>query len=85
MPRPSDLAAALCGVRPTTAAASAQDFGMSDNTRNIGSPDRDRINLHEDDEVRDWTQALGVSADELRAAVQAVGSSDAAVRAHLRT
>ncbi|MCW0375958.1 DUF3606 domain-containing protein [Xanthomonas sacchari] len=57
---------------------------MSDDTRNTGSPDRDRINLHEDDEVRDWTQALGVSADELRAAVQAVGSS-AASRAHLRT
>ncbi|WP_267120123.1 DUF3606 domain-containing protein, partial [Xanthomonas sacchari] len=39
---------------------------MSDDTRNTGSPDRDRINLHEDDDVRDWTQALGVSADELR-------------------
>ncbi|MCW0456697.1 hypothetical protein NB712_001793 [Xanthomonas sacchari] len=84
MPRPSDFAAALCGVRPTTAAAYGQDIGMSDDTRNTGSPDRDRINLHEDDEVRDWTQALGVSADELRAAVQAVGSS-AASRAHLRT
>ncbi|MBO9883051.1 DUF3606 domain-containing protein [Xanthomonas sp. D-109] len=58
---------------------------MSDDTRNTGSPDRDRINLHEDDDVRDWTQALGVSADALRAAVQAVGSSAAAVRAHLRT
>ncbi|WP_082028818.1 DUF3606 domain-containing protein [Xanthomonas sacchari] len=57
---------------------------MSDYTRNTGSPDRDRINLHEDYEVRYWTQALGVTADELRAAVRAVGSSAAAVRAHLR-
>jgi hypothetical protein len=55
---------------------------MSDDKRNTGSPDRDRINVHEDDELAYWTQALGVSADELRAAVTAVGTDAAAVRRH---
>ncbi|KPN16791.1 hypothetical protein AO715_01440 [Xanthomonas sp. Mitacek01] len=56
---------------------------MSDDKRNTGSPDRDRINLSEDYEVQYWTQALGVSEDELREAVKAVGSTSEAVRNHL--
>ena len=56
---------------------------MSDDKRNTGSPDRDRINLSEDYEVQYWTQALGVSEDELREAVDAVGSTSEAVRNHL--
>lgn len=57
---------------------------MSDDKRNVGPADRDRINVNEDYELRYWTQALGVSADELRAAVQAVGPTAAAVREHLK-
>lgn len=57
---------------------------MSDDKKNTGSPDRDRINVNEDYELQYWTKALGVSADELRAAVQAVGPTAAAVREHLR-
>lgn len=56
----------------------------SDEKRNVGSPDRDRISLSEDYEVRDWTQALGVSEQELREAVDAVGSSADKVRAYLK-
>ncbi|MBH1825952.1 DUF3606 domain-containing protein [Stenotrophomonas maltophilia] len=56
---------------------------MSDDKRNTGSPDRDRINVNEDYELQYWTKALGVSADELRAAVKAVGPTAAAVRKHL--
>jgi len=56
---------------------------MSDHKRNTGTPDRHRINLSEDDEVQYWTQALGVSEDELREAVKAVGSTSEAVRSHL--
>lgn len=56
---------------------------MSDDRNNTGSPDRDRINLDEDYEVQYWTKALGVSAEELRAAVKAVGPTAAAVRKHL--
>ena len=45
---------------------------MSDDKKNTGSPDRDRINVNEDYELQYWTKALGVSAEELRAAVKAV-------------
>lgn len=54
-----------------------------DDKSNTGSPDRDRINLEEDYEVRHWTKALGVSEEELRAAVAAAGSTADAVRRHL--
>jgi len=56
---------------------------MSDDKKNTGSPDRDRINVNEDYELQYWTKALGVSADQLRAAVEAVGPTAAAVRKHL--
>jgi hypothetical protein len=56
---------------------------MSDDKNNAGSPDRDRINVNEDYELRYWTTTLGVSSDELRAAVAAVGPTAVAVRKHL--
>lgn len=56
---------------------------MSDDKNNSGSPDRDRINVDEDYELQYWTKTLGVSADELRAAVKVVGPTTKAVRAHL--
>lgn len=57
---------------------------MSDDKNKIGSPDRDRINVHEDYEVRHWTKKFGVSASELKEAVKAVGPTATAVEAHLR-
>lgn len=57
---------------------------MADDKNSIGSPDRDRISLSEEYEVRDWTKSLGVSEDELREAVDAVGNSADAVRAYLK-
>ncbi|WP_081770134.1 DUF3606 domain-containing protein [Luteimonas huabeiensis] len=56
---------------------------MADDKRKTGAPDRDRINLNEDYEVRYWTQALGVTAEQLREAVKAVGPTADAVRRHL--
>jgi hypothetical protein len=56
---------------------------MSDDKSKTGSPDRDRINLTEDYEVQYWTRELDITADELRAAVNAVGSTSKAVREHL--
>ena len=56
---------------------------MSDDMKNRGPQDRTRISLSEEHEVRYWTQALGVSKEQLAAAVQAVGSSADRVRAHL--
>lgn len=57
---------------------------MSDDKKNVGRPDRDRINVNEDHELRYWTQALGVDEAQLRAAVKAVGPTASAVREHLK-
>ena len=56
---------------------------MADDLTKRGSPDRDRINVNEDYEVRDWAKKFGVSPDELKRAVQQVGDRADAVRQHL--
>lgn len=57
---------------------------MSDDKSKTGAPDRNRINIHEDYEVRDWSKKFGCSAEELKAAVQAVGTSAAAVEQRIK-
>lgn len=57
---------------------------MSDNKQAIGGQDRKRINLHEDYEVRDWSRKFGVTPDELKRAVGAVGDNAADVEAFLK-
>ncbi|MBD8565431.1 DUF3606 domain-containing protein [Oxalobacteraceae sp. CFBP 8763] len=56
---------------------------MSDNLSNKGNPDRNLISLTETHEVRYWTEALGISKEELERAVGQVGNSAAKVREHL--
>jgi hypothetical protein len=56
---------------------------MSDDLKNRGPQDASRINLQEEHEVRYWTQALGVTREQLEAAVRAVGVSADAVRRQL--
>jgi len=57
---------------------------MSDDRSNRGSPDRDRIDMNDPDEVRNWTQSLGVSREELQRAVQAAGDRADKAREYLR-
>jgi len=57
---------------------------MSDDTNNVGSPDRDRIAMGEEHEVRYWTRALGVTRERLQQAVDAVGNSADKVRDFLK-
>ena len=57
---------------------------MSDDRSNRGSPDRDRIDINDPDEVRNWTKSLGVSREELERAVQAAGDRADKVREYLR-
>jgi hypothetical protein len=57
---------------------------MSDDKSKVGSPDRDRINTHEDYEVRYWSEKFGVSKEKLKAAVAAVGPMATKVEAHLK-
>ena len=45
-----------------------------DDTSKRNSPDNKRINVNEEHEVRYWTAALNVSPEELKKAVQAVGT-----------
>ena len=54
-----------------------------DKTRTSGQ-DRTRISLEEDYEVRDWAKKFGVTPEQLRAAVDAVGNESSAVEAHLK-
>jgi hypothetical protein len=48
------------------------------------SPDRSKIAMQEELEVRYWTKHLNVSQDDLQRAVDKVGNSAAAVRKELR-
>jgi hypothetical protein len=58
---------------------------MSDSTTNRGEPDRSRINVNQEHELRYWMASLDVTEDELRAAVRAVGTSTNEVREYLRS
>jgi Protein of unknown function (DUF3606) len=55
---------------------------MADDLNTSRSQDR-RVGLEEDSEVEYWTDALGVSRDQLAAAVKAVGAQDEDVRRYL--
>ena len=57
---------------------------MPDDKSKRGAQDRKRINVNEDYELRDWSKKFGVSQEELKAAVQAVGDSASAVEKHLK-
>lgn len=57
---------------------------MADEVSKRGEQDRDRINLNEDYEVRDWAKSLGVSEDQLRSAVAKAGPMVKDVKAHLQ-
>ena len=56
---------------------------MADDKSMTGKPDRDRINVEEDYELRDWSEKFGASADELKSAVQKVGPMVKDVQQHL--
>lgn len=56
---------------------------MSDDKSNRSSPDRDRIDINDPDEVRNWTKSLGVSKEQLEQAVAAAGTQASKVREYL--
>jgi len=56
---------------------------MPDDKSVTGSADQSRINVNEDYELRDWSTRLGVTPEELKKAVEKVGTSANAVRKHL--
>ena len=58
---------------------------MPDGRLRRGQPDRSKINMNEDYEVRYWIKHLGISKQELAKVVEKVGNSAAAVRKELGT
>ncbi|MCU1724523.1 DUF3606 domain-containing protein [Pseudomonas sp. 5P_5.1_Bac1] len=56
---------------------------MADDLTNRGPQDRSRINLSESWEVQYWTKKFGVTEQQLRDAVKAVGSGADAVQKKL--
>jgi len=46
---------------------------MSDDKSKAGKPDRDRINVQEDYELRQWAEHFKVSPGKVREAVRSVG------------
>jgi hypothetical protein len=56
---------------------------MDDKTK-TGSPDSDLVNVSEEYEVQYWSKKFGVSAEDLKSAVKAVGNSAKAVEQHLK-
>lgn len=56
---------------------------MTDNLSNRGPQDQNRINTSEEWELRYWTKEFGVTEEQLKAAVKAVGPMVVDVRKHL--
>jgi hypothetical protein len=56
-----------------------------DNLKVKGRPDRSKINMQEEDEVRYWAKHLGVSEEQLQNAIDKVGNGAAAVQKELAT
>jgi hypothetical protein len=56
---------------------------MGDNKAKKGKPDRDRINVREDYELRYWAEKFVVTGDKLKEAVRKVGSMAKDVAKHL--
>ena len=56
---------------------------MSDDVLKRGQPDRSRINMDADDEVKYWSKHLGVTREELQRLVDKVGNAASAVRKEL--
>jgi hypothetical protein len=56
---------------------------MADDLKDRGARDRSRVNVHEEYEVRYWTEKWGVTREQLVAAVQKAGVSAQAVASEL--
>jgi NAD(P)H-nitrite reductase large subunit len=57
---------------------------MADDTTNRGQQDRIRVNIHEEHELRYWTQRFGCTREALEAAVKKVGVMAADVEQALK-
>ena len=56
---------------------------MSDDKSKSQGQDRQRINVHQDYELRDWSKSLNTTPERLKEAVAAVGDRADKVREYL--
>ena len=56
---------------------------MADDKRKSGGQDRQRINVNQDYELRDWAKSLNTTPERVKEAVQAVGDRADKVREYL--
>jgi hypothetical protein len=56
---------------------------MSDDKTKVGGQDRQRINVNEDYELRDWAKSMNTTPERIKEAVQAVGDRAEKVREYL--
>ncbi|ROZ64954.1 DUF3606 domain-containing protein [Ramlibacter sp. WS9] len=56
---------------------------MSDDTSKSGGQDRQRINVNQDYELRDWAKSMNTTPERVKEAVQAVGDRADKVREYL--
>jgi hypothetical protein len=56
---------------------------MMDSLTTKAQPDRSKINMNQEHEVRYWIKHLNISKEQLQKAVDKVGNSAAAVRKEL--
>jgi hypothetical protein len=66
-----------------TASHDEREQTMSDDKSKSQGQDRQRINVHQDYELRDWAKSLNTTPDRIKEAVQAVGDRAENVREYL--
>ena len=57
---------------------------MADSKTKRNGPDRDRINVNQDYELRDWAKKFDATPEQIKEAVQAVGDRADKVEMHLK-
>ena len=57
---------------------------MADNKDITGGQDAERVNIHEDYELQDWSKKFDCTPEQLKEAVAAVGDKAADVEMHLK-
>ena len=61
-----------------------KEYDMADDKSQSGGQDRSRIDVNQDYELRDWAKKFGVTPEQLKDAVKAVGTGADAVEKHLK-
>jgi hypothetical protein len=75
--------AARAGVGATIHCLIQWSNTMSDDKSNAQGQDRQRINVNQDYELRDWAKAMNTTPERIKEAVQAVGDRADKVREYL--